>query len=165
MNFSNQPSRTIYQWLLAKLYLSHQQIRSVLPRGKPSVKPNKSAKRHVGGNNQRWRVPCGITNNCPYKDWRRTHNKGTHQDTPISQRECNVCVVEPQRILEQTPFTDNEIRGICSIDGFRLFVSVQPGRLPNNHGKRPRPSAPKWKVPTKSSAVSKIHRRWRSFEK
>ena len=118
-----------------------------------------------GGNSQRWGSPWGLPDTYPSEYQRGKHKIGTHRSTPISHLECGVLVVEPWSRLERTPRAENDKQGLRSTDRFRVCATTQPGQLPAYHGKRPIPSAQKWKFPTKSSAVSKMHCRWRIFEK
>ena len=122
-------------------------------------------RRHREGNKQRQGSPCGLSNTYLSKNQGINNKRRPNRTILIDQWECGVCVVKPWRRSSWTPRTDNYKREIHRTDGFHICAAAQPGRLPANHGKRPRTSARNWEVPTKSSAVPKIHRRWRSLKK
>ena len=118
-----------------------QQIRRVVPRDKPSLKPKNIARWCDRGNKQCRGIPCGIPDTYPSEDWKRTNKRRTNQST----------------WLVRTPRSDNDSRGVQDTGGICIFANSQSWRLPTDHGERPRTSARNWKVPTNQALFCKYN--------
>ena len=143
---------------------SLQQIRRVVPRDKPSVNTSNSARQNGGGNDQCKGSPCILPDACPYKDWRITNKIRIDQSTLIDKWECSGRGIKPWRRPTQTPRSVDDVRRLHVTNRTRVCATAQPRWLTSKHGERPRTSAQNWKVPTKPSAVSQLHRHGQSFD-
>ena len=141
------------------------QIRLVVPRDELAVNPNKSVRKKIGGKDQRRRSPCGFPGAHPSKDRWRTDKRRVYWDTLINKWECGVRDVEPRRRPTWTTCSDDSGRGVHVTDRIRICAAAQPRQLLTEHGERPRTSARNWKVPTTTSAISKIKRRGQILDK